>query len=348
MREVEYLIIGQGIAGSALAYQLIKRKKSVMVIDGGHHNSASYVAAGVINPLVLKRLTLSWRAEELLKYCHQFYPQLDTFLSAKNFHPTPLNKLILSNDEELFWQKRWNSAALQGVIRLELEKSSNPFLRENFKKGLVENTAWVDLKLLLKTFREWLKANHSLVETNLDYMSLECHQYEDILFEKVVFCEGASCSKNPFFNHLPFSYNKGELITIKAPTLGLSEMYKKKVFVLPLGNHLYRVGATYERDFEKNYNPVEKKRELVDSFKAIFNCEFEVVEQDSGIRPAVIDRRPLLGRHPVLNNFFLFNGLGSRGCLMAPKLSEELVDFMEEGKPLPKEVELNRTFEANS
>ncbi len=346
MREVEYLIIGQGIAGTVLGYQLLKKGKNVLIIDKGHEHSASYVAAGVVNPLVLKRLTLSWRALEFLDFAHSFYPELDEMLSIQSFHRAKLNKLISSEDEQLFWEKRWHSVPLDGIAERELEFLKDKNFKTDFKKGSVKGTAWVDLKKLLNTFREYARDKDILIEETFDYLDLECRNYRNIVFEKIIFCEGASCTSNPYFDFLPFSLNKGELITIKCPALNLKEIYKKKVFVLPLGNDLYRVGATYDRDFEKQYDAQLKRKELIEQFEAIFNCEYEIVNQESGIRPAVKDRRPLLGQHPLLKNFYSFNGLGSRGCLMAPKLSEELIDFMENGVDLNSEVDLNRFYQS--
>lgn len=343
MREVDYLIVGQGIAGTLLAYQLTKKGKSFMVIDRGFKDSASFVAAGVINPIVLKRITLSWKAKEFLSYSEDFYPDLDKFLKTKSYHPLSLHKLISSKDEESFWKKRWEKLGYDGLAEPELRKLDLEHLSKDFKIGSLKNTAWVDLKLLLQSFREYLLKENLLIEENLEYLDLECHQYRDkISFDKVVFCEGNSCRSNPYFNHLPFSPNKGELITIKSSTLELQEIYKKKVFVIPLGNHLYRVGATYERRFKEAYDAEAKKKWLLESFEEIFNCDYEVVDQESGVRPAVKDRRPLVGKHPLINNFYLFNGLGSRGCLMAPLLSEQLVNHIEEGNELFAEVDLDR------
>ena len=348
MKKVDYLIVGQGIAGTALAFQLRRRGKSVVVVDKGHSGSSSYMAAGVINPLVLKRLTLSWRAEEFIQYDNEFYTALDNELSISSYHPTPLHKLISSKDEEAFWEKRYKTAGLEKMIQLELESHENSSFVESFKEGKLFNTAWVDLKLLLSSWRNKLVDEGSLIEEAFDHMKLETHEYGSIHFDKVVFCEGSNLSNNPFFNYLSLNLNKGEILTLKSEELELTEMYKKKVFVIPLGNQLFRVGATYDRDFQESYDEESKREELIQQFQEIFKCKFEVVEQLGGIRPAVRDRRPYLGKHPVLKNFYIFNGLGSRGCLMAPKLSEELIDCMEEEKALSAEIDIERVMSKNN
>ena len=181
-----------------------------------------------------------------------------------------------------------------------------------------------------------------LIQDNFDHLALENHEYKGLLFDKIIFCEGSACTKNPFFNNLPFDLNQGDLLTIKAPQLSLNEIYKKKIFVIPLGSDFFRIGATYQKRHEKEYIPEEKRNELLKHFQEIFNCDYELIEQESGLRPTVKDRRPLVGRHPLLNNFYLLNGLGSRGCLMAPLLSEELLDHIESGTELSKEMGLER------
>jgi glycine/D-amino acid oxidase-like deaminating enzyme len=342
MKEFDYLVVGQGIAGSVLAYQLEKRNKRFCVIDRGHSSSATLVAAGVINPLVLKRMTLSWRASEFLDYAHDFYPELDAHLGIDSFHQVPLNKLIHSKQEEDFWRQRWKLAELDNFADYELKDLSLSQFNEDFLLGTVKRTAWIDLKLFLQKMRDHLKHEEKLIEEEFDHLALENHEYKGLLFDKIIFCEGAACKKNPYFNNLPFDFNQGDLLTLRVEGLGLGEIYKKKVFVIPLGNDLYRVGATYQKRDETNYDASKKRAELLQNFEDIFKCDYEVVDQESGIRPTVKDRRPLVGRHLLLNNFYIMNGMGSRGCLMAPLLSEELLDHIEEGKELSRDLSLDR------
>ncbi|HBA65740.1 MAG TPA: FAD-dependent oxidoreductase, partial [Methylococcaceae bacterium] len=58
--DIDFLIVGQGLAGSLLAFELIQRNAQVMVVDDGREN-ASEVAAGLINPVTGIRLVKSDR-----------------------------------------------------------------------------------------------------------------------------------------------------------------------------------------------------------------------------------------------------------------------------------------------
>ena len=133
---------------------------------------------------------------------------------------------------------------------------------------------------------------------------------------------------NPFFNYLPLDGTKGELFIIKAPNLDLDVIINTSVYVIPLGNTLYKVGATYNWD-DKTATPTEEgKYELIIRIKEILNCDFEIIEHYAGVRPTVKDRKPLLGTHPSHKNIHILNGLGTRGVMLAPAMSIDLYNFI--------------------
>jgi glycine oxidase len=131
-------------------------------------------------------------------------------------------------------------------------------------------------------------------------------------------------------------------LMIKAPDLKIDFAIKSSVFVIPLGNDLYRIGATYERENITNTPTQKAKEELLDKLKRFINCDFEVVEHYAGIRPTVKDRRPLIGRHIEHKNLYILNGLGSRGVMIAPYVAEKLFKFVENNIAIDKEIDVNR------
>lgn len=349
MKNVDYLIVGQGLAGTFLAFQLIQKGFSVFVIDKGHKYSSSYVAAGVINPVVLKRFTITWRAKEFLNYNTSFYKSLDDFLNNKYHFTMPIHKLISSKDEENFWQHRYEKEDVKDFIYKDLsEIDSKISSTQKFKVGVVKHTSWLNISALLTDFRTHLITKDFLLEETFEFDKLTSNNYKSISFEKIVFCEGAIGKQNPLFNKLPFSLNKGQLLTIENNSLPNDVMLKKKVFVLPINPNEYKIGATYSWKWdttnEETALAIEpEKTELLKSFlEEIITSDYKIIKEETGIRPAVMDRRPLIGRHSAHSNYYLFNGMGSRGCFMAPLLTEEFIDFVESGKPLHPEVDLNR------
>jgi glycine/D-amino acid oxidase-like deaminating enzyme len=344
-KKVDYLIIGQGIAGSILAYQLIQKNHSVLVFDMGLKNSSTYVAAGVMNPLVLKRFTLTWRAQEFIDFNVPFYKELEHFLDEKFFYEAPLYKLIQSEDEKDFWQHRIKKANLEDFMEVELipaPKAIKP--ATDYWMGKVKQTAWLDTKVFLESFRAYLAKNEMLIEEKVDYSSIKKNQYKDIEFNKVLFCEGSEGVNNPIYEKVKFRRNKGDLITITSNELKTNEMFKKQAFILPIGNNQFKVGATYDRFFEDETPSTEKANELKRQLENMTKAKYTLVKHESGIRPAMIDRRPVLGKCENSENHYVFNGLGSRGCFMAPKLATEMVDLMENDKQIRKTYNIERFY----
>ena len=343
-KKLDYIIVGQGLAGTFFAFHLLKQKKQFIVVDQGLKNSSSMIAAGIINPLVLKRLTLTWRADEFLTYNCLFFEELEQFLDKKYLFKTPINKLVSSEEEEKFWEHRFEKASLGQYIDKELKRPPTDVpLSGRFKLGRVKQTSWLNISELLTDFRNTLKQKGLLVDKLFDYNAIDQNQiYENYPFERIVFCEGSKAIENPFFKHLPFSLNKGQLLTINAEKLKLNSILKKQVFVLPLESKRFKVGATYSWKWENEKPEEEKTKTLKTQLNKMLDVSFKIVENVAGVRPAVKDRRPLIGQHKHHKNYFIFNGMGSRGCFMAPLLAKELLNHIEHNKPLHKEVEIDR------
>lgn len=344
----DFLIIGQGISGTVLSYQLINKGYSVLIIDDTHQTSSTMVAAGLINPLVLKRLTKTWRAEEFIKFNDVFYAQLENEINSSFVIEKTIVKLISSNDERNFWIKRSKIDGVKEYITENLKDLSNySFLHHNlFSGGEVKKTGWIDTKTLLTSYRRYLiERNLLLVESfNYQHLNLDDKEisYNNIKAKQVIFCDGYQSVNNPLFNWIPLSLVKGELLIIKSEAISDEYIFNKKIFILPIGNQHYKIGATYNWNDLSLLPTEDKKSELIRNLEELINCDYEVVEQIVGIRPAVKDRRPLNGTHPKHKNIHLFNGMGSRGLFMAPKLGEEFVNYLTDNSPLHSEVDLAR------
>ena len=166
--------------------------------------------------------------------------------------------------------------------------------------------------------------------------------YNNLKASKIVFCEGFGVKQNPYFNHLPLEEVKGEIITIHAPKLEIDFLLKSTLFVLPLGNHRYKVGATFNHKDKTSIPSIEGKEELVEKLKKVITVPYEIIDQSAGIRPAVKDRRPLVGVHDKYPQLAILNGLGTRGVMIAPSMAKELYGLLEEGIDLDPEINCNR------
>ena len=181
---------------------------------------------------------------------------------------------------------------------------------------------------------------------SFDYSKLEINdnelKYECFRAKRIVFCEGFGLKKNPFFNYLPLDGAKGETLTIKAPELNIDFLLKASIFVLPLGNDLYKVGATFNWS-DKTSTPTKDGRdELIKKLDKVITVSYEIIEQLAGVRPTVKDRRPLVGVHPKYQQLAVLNGLGTRGVMIAPTMAKQLVNYLENAVPLDKEIDIKR------
>ena len=235
---------------------------------------------------------------------------------------------------------------LTNFLNPNLVTNKNNSIKAPFGFGEVNATGRIDTQRLIESYRKFLLETSEYKEAAFDYEALvedpEGLRYHDIRAERIVFTEGFGIHKNPYFKHLPLEGTKGELITIHAPTLQLESILKSSIFVIPMGADLYLVGSTYEWTDKTNQPTAEAKSELLEKLEHLVSCDYEVVDQRAGIRPTVVDRRPLVGQHSDHKRLFVLNGLGTRGVLVAPSMAEALYNSIEKDTPLPEEIDINR------
>ena len=345
MDHLDYIIVGCGLAGIAFCEQLREHKKTFVVFEDSSQQASS-VAVGLYNPVVLKRFTTVWKAEETLDLATEKYAALEKLLDITINYKIPVYRKFASIEEQNQWFSAMDKPVLDRFLSSQIVQSSNPNIKAPYNFGRVLETGRIDTVKLIKTYRKFLKENNLLFHEPFDYDSLKLNighiEYKNIKSKCVVFTEGFGMSKNPYFKNLSLNPVKGEIITIKAPELNLDVIIKSSVFIVPMGNHLYAVGATYNWT-DKTKNPTnEGKEELLRKLKSVIDCDFEVVGHVAGLRPTVLDRRPLVGVHPKYKNLFVLNGLGTRGVMNAPYVAEQLFNLIENGIPLDKEIDINR------
>lgn len=342
---LDYLVVGLGLAGISFCEQLERKGKSFKVISD-NSQQASMVAGGLYNPVILKRITLAWDAKEQLDLALPFYEELEKKLKVKLDYKIPVLRRFASAEEQNSWFEASDKPDLNYFLDQNMISNANTNLDSPFGYGQVRYTGRIKTKTLLERYTSYLNDKGLLVEETCDFDALEILKneiiYKDMKARQVVFSEGYGLKKNPFFNYLPLNGTKGELLTIKAPKLKESKVIKSSVFIIPLGDDLYRIGATYKWKDKTNLPTQESREELIEKLKTFLKCDFKVVEHVAGVRPTVADRRPLVGRHPEFNNLYILNGFGSRGVMIAPYASKQLFQFIELGDKLNIEMDISR------
>ena len=342
---LDYIIVGLGLSGLAIAEELEKKNRKFIVFED-NSQSSSYVAGGIFNPVILKRFTLAWNAAQQMETAIPFYQNLELKLGVKLINNWNIYRRFHSVEEQNDWFIASDKPVLSRFLDPKLEKNTNPNLISDYSLGKVLHTGNIDTANLLDSYRTYLKAQESINFERFDYSNLEIQEdhieYGNVKARRIIFCEGFGLRKNPYFNYLPLRGNKGEYITIYSEDLELDFAVKSSVFLMPLGNNLYKVGATYNHSDKTREVTSEAREKLVKDLKTLIKSDFEVVDQVAGIRPAVSDRRPLVGSHPELHNLYCCNGYGSRGVLIAPNMAKMLIEHIEAGKDLDAEVNLDR------
>ncbi len=341
----DYLVVGLGLAGISFCEQLLKSGRSFVVFENRSQRS-SVVAGGLYNPVILKRFTPAWNAKDQLARIDGFYGKLQDKLKAKLDHKLPIYRRLISVEEQNNWFAATDNPILSEFLSPDLIANKNKCLEAQHHFGEVKHTGRVDTKVLLENYRQFLQEKGFLEEKSFTYELLQLDKgpitYGRIQAKRVVFCEGYGLKQNPFFDYLPLNGTKGELLTIKAPKLKLEQVVKSSVFIIPLGNDVYRIGATYKWKDKTNVPTKDAKEELLRKLRSFLSCEFEVIDHVAGIRPTVVDRRPMVGQHPIHEQLYVFNGLGSRGVMIAPTVSEQLFDHIEDGQELDPETDIKR------
>ena len=340
----DYLIVGSGLSGVMLCEALRKRGKSFKVISN-KSQQASIVASGLYNPVVLKRFNKAWDAEKHLPVAMSAYKELELFLKIKIDYKLPIYRLFSSIEEQNNWIIASDKISLKPYLISDIKSNINQNINAPYGYGEVKSTGRIDTKLLLESYSNVLNNEKLISYESFQYDKLKISKkivYKGIESNKIIFSEGFGVRQNPFFNYLPIDGTKGELIIINAPKLNSEVIIKSSVFIIPIGNNNYLVGSTYAWDDFNNDPTINAKNKLLNKLDKLVLCPYKVVYQRAGIRPTVVDRRPLVGKHKFYENLYILNGLGSRGVLIAPTVANALINFIEDKLPLQKEINISR------
>ncbi len=328
IQATDYIIVGQGLAGTLVANLLLEQGKTIQVVDAGHQEAASLVAAGAINPVTGRRIVKSWMIDELLPEATAQYRRLEHLLGISIYHERNINWVFSTPKEENEFNLRSAQPGIEQYVEAKVDASEwQPVVREAYSFGELTQTVQVDLPLLITTFRHFLKEKNILIEENIDGVKfLEEYKHTNT---KIIFCEGEKARFNPLWADYPFVVAKGEVLIIRfEEKYVFSKILKDSISIIPLKNNLYWVGSNYEWTPPHPYPTEVGKNYLLEALQKLITIPFEVVAHQAAIRPSTKDRRPFVGVHPEHPNCFIFNGLGTKGTSLAPYWAKHLVKIL--------------------
>ena len=343
MSKSNQIIVGWGLAGATLAWQMYFRKQSFKVYDSTV-NTTTRAAAGIVNPIVFKRLTQSWNATKLIPYAASFYAEIETILNQKIIYKKNIYKVFNSFEDENNWATKQNDINFKPYL-LPLDKHIVNQVSAPYGFGVVKTFGNLNTSDFLSLSKQFFKnIGFEFIEKKLNYNSLSLKEktYEGESYNSIYFCEGSEISKNPLLNYLPLKPTHGEIITIRTSQFEFEHVLNKNMFVMHIKDNIYKVGATINWDISTPLTTENGKSELIQRLRAFTSFDFEVIDHQAGVRPTVKDRRPLIGKHPLYPGINIFNGLGTKGVMIAPYYANQLLDYIDGICDLDNEVNISR------
>lgn len=337
----EFVIVGQGLAGTLLALELDRRGRRVLVVDDGWKTAASQVAAGVLNPVTGMRIVKTLGVDDLLPAAKRIYAALGARLGGETFfHEVPFYRFYASEHEQEIKAKRENDPDYAGWISADVPAGTlcGGGLADKLGGFFVNRAGWLEIPKLLACVREHLRSRGLLLEENFSYSDVEISRAGtrwrgQEIRGGIIFCEGFRVRENPWFSHLKWQPAKGEFVEIElAGTERFQEqILKSSVVAIPLGGARWRVGTNYDRETLDTRPTPETAARLRRSFCGIFSSganpdSAKILAHRAGVRPAVQGALPKVGVHEKFPKIFLFNGFGSKGVTWIPLYAERFAE----------------------
>jgi glycine/D-amino acid oxidase-like deaminating enzyme len=257
---------------------------------------------------------------------------------------------ILGPESDAGWKEKVLANSLEFYLDPEPALGfSQKNIHSPFGAGQVTKAGRVELHQLITSFSEYLDQRQLIRKENLNVEALVVTSqkviYKDMEAEKIIFCEGAAVSQNSYFSQLKFKHSKGEVLEVRIPDLQLREIISQEVFLMPLGDDRYKVGATYTWDELDRQTTSAAREELLTKLRTLVSSPIEVIAQKAGIRPTMHDRKPVVGLHPHHPAIGILNGLGSKGALLGPFFARQLAEALTDPTAIiHPEVKLGRFF----
>lgn len=341
-KKIKYLIIGQGLVGTWLGYFLQERNISYAIVNDSKSPSATQVASGVMNPITGRRMVQTWMIDELLPIAIQAYEAFQEKTNTKIISTTPVVLIHPTQQMKDSFDYRMNH---ENVYL----KNNNPlawasFFNMHFGTGEIDACYWIDLISFLEAGKKQFAENY--IEANFNYNDLKLVDkgiaWNNISAEKIIFCDGLNSMANPYFKKLPFAPNKGEALIVEIKDLPAQNIYKNNMAIVPWKENLFWVGSSFEWDYSNTEPTAAFKQKMIDGLNALLKVPYTIKDHLVGIRPANTERRPFVGLHPVYPQMGICNGMGTKGCSLAPYFTNQLIEHVENNAPIHPEANVQR------
>ena len=326
----DYLIIGQGLAGSLVAFELLKEGKNIIVIDGQKDNTSSKICGGMFTPISGKRMTKSKGTDELLNHAKITFTQIENFIGTKLINEKNIYAVFGSVKEQNDLTLKLSDENFSKHINLEPPEQNG--IKQPYGAFEINGSGWIDVKKLLAGIKQKLEEKHQYISEKFNYSLLKKEDgiwhYKNIQSTNVIFCEGVNATENPFFENLPFKFCKGDVLTIKCAQLKTNHVIKKGIGILHLYDDVFKIGSTYEWN-DLSETPTEAgKNALLKKLDELIDVPYTILKHEAAVRPSSITREPFVQTHHEHKNMFMLNGLGTKGVMNGPWWVKKLMEII--------------------
>lgn len=350
----DVLIIGGGVIGTAIAYNLRLRGIDVSVMERGEIGSqASSAAAGLLAPL--GPLSGPGPLADLLLASFAMFPALAPELEeASGMHleyerpgafRTTRNPKRIANLKKRM--KAWEPLGLQMYwLTGEEARQQEPLLSPDVCAAIyAPEESQIKAPQVVRAFAKAASNlgariySHteasSLHSSGNKIMSVGTVQGETIACNRLILAPGAWASWYEKWLHLsiPVSPLHGQILSLQAPTPPLKHIiFGDATYIAPRGESII-VGATKEEvGFE--IQVTEKGTAALYDTALRFIPALQASKRETawaGLRPSTPDRGPLLGAAPGWENVTLATGHNSVGIILSPLTGKTIAELIATG-----------------
>lgn len=344
--EIDFLLIGQGLAGTALAYRLKQAGKKIRIIDQPEANNSSRIAAGLFNPVTGRKMVKTWKADSLFPEIKPFYQELEQVTGSKFLTEKAIYRPFLTIEELNEWMGHSADPGFETYLEKIFQESQSEFLKDPYGGVMLRNSGWLNINNLLDAMTSYFKEELILEKFDESLFSREDDFwiYRGLKAKAVIYCNGLGAMNSRFFDFLPFAPVKGEILEVKQ-AFTPDYVVNRGVFRVHLGDGVHRVGSTYTKhDLDVGATDAAKT-EILEKLTDLVRLPVEgIISHKTGIRPATRDRKPFLGKHPTEVGVYIFNGFGAKGVSLIPYFSKQMVEHLLNRKAIDSEVDIARYF----
>ncbi len=345
--KLDYLIIGQGLAGSVLALSLLEKQQNVVILADPATPAASAAAAGLFNPITGRRMNKTWLADQLFPFLEKYYTRQEQNLAQSFFYPKTIYRPFVSLEEQNTWIAETAHPDIAHFAQVGTATAAlASAIYQPYGGMYIQHAGYLDVRAFVQASRTYFQQQQVYREEVFESEKLQVFddhvKYGVLSARKILFCDGPHAVNNPFFNWLPFRPVKGEVLHLAIDDFLTDYIINQHLFVIPLPNGTYRAGATYNwRNLD--WHPTGTgAHELLDKVSKLIQRPVQVLDHWAGIRPATADRRPLVGIHPRHTAVGFFGGMGSKGVSLIPYLAQHFTDYLVFQKEIMPEININR------